>query len=29
MSHPKLKASFFVDWDWEKKKMRADKDWSS
>jgi Leucine-rich repeat (LRR) protein len=29
MSHPKLKAGFFVDWDWENKKIKAGKDWSS
>jgi len=28
LTHPKLIAGFFIDWDWENKKMHAGKDWS-
>jgi Leucine-rich repeat (LRR) protein len=28
MKHPKLTAGFFMDWDWENKKLHTGKDWS-
>lgn len=27
-THPRLKAGFFIDWDWDNKRFYADKDWS-
>ena len=27
-THPKLKAGFYVDWDWDNKRFHSGKDWS-